>query len=71
MLKIKIQTITILNEAISYTLRDILSSILITINNYGCILAVIGVGLIIVANLIHNIVKFRNTKENEEEYTNV
>ena len=63
--KVKIQTITILNDAVSYTLRDVLSSILQTINQYGIILLVTGIILVIIANLIHNIFKAKYTKENE------
>ena len=63
--KVKIQTITILNDAVSYTLRDVLSSILQTINQYGIILLIAGIILVIIANLIHNIFKAKYTKENE------
>ncbi len=64
--KIKVQTITILSEAISKVLRDTISGILGTINSYGVILLITGIILVIVANLLHNIIKAKYTEENEK-----
>ncbi len=57
-MKIKVQTILLLNDAISTTLRNILTELLNAINGYGYILLGLGIVLIIVANLIHNILKY-------------
>lgn len=56
--KIKIQTITMLNSVVSTTLRNILQELLDNIITYGIILSVIGLVLIILSNLIHNIRKY-------------
>ena len=56
--KIKIQTITVLNSVCSTTLRNILQELLDNIITYGIIFSVIGLVLIILSNLIHNIKKY-------------
>ena len=56
--KIKIQTITVLNRVCSTTLRNILQELLDNIITYGIIFSVIGLVLIILSNLIHNIKKY-------------
>lgn len=64
-IKIKIQTITILNDAVSDTLRNVLTSMLNMVMKNGYILLISGVLLIIVSNLIHNIKKYGLEKEND------
>lgn len=64
-IKIKIQTITILNDAVSDTLRNILTSMLNMVMKNEYILLISGVLLIIVSNLIHNIKKYGLEKEND------
>ncbi len=64
-MKIKIQALTILNTAISEALRNILAELLNNIKNYGYILLVIGLILIIIGNIINSVIK--NKKETEEE----
>ncbi len=64
--KIKIQNILILNNTISQLIRNILAELLKKINQYGGILLVIGLALIIIFNLIHSIVKGKNETEEEE-----
>lgn len=64
-IKIKIQTITILNDAVSDTLRNVLTSMLNMVMNNEYILLISGVLLIIVSNLIHNIKKYGLEKEND------
>ena len=61
--KIKIQTITILNNSISEILRNILVNIFDVIAKGGAYMLTIGIILIFLANLIHNIKETR-TKEN-------
>lgn len=56
--KIKVQNILVLNEAISNTLRNMIEEIFHTINSYGYSMLGIGIVLIIVANLIHNKLKY-------------
>lgn len=56
--KIKIHTITLLNDIISTTLRDILQEILHKLNIYGLSLLLIGILAIILANLVHNLRKY-------------
>ncbi len=53
--KIRINTILILNETISYTLRYVLTEIVRYIRNYGYIMLVAGILLILLSNLIDNI----------------
>ena len=57
--KMKVQNIILLNDAITNTLKNILTDILNSIINYGCILVTVGFVLIILSNLIHNIRKYR------------
>lgn len=57
-MRIKVQTILILNDAVSTTLRNILVELLNTISSYGYIMLGIGLVFIIVSNLIHNILKY-------------
>ena len=64
-IKIKIQTITILNDAVSDTLRNVLTSMLNMVMKNEYILLISGVLLIIVSNLIHNIKKYGLEKEND------
>lgn len=66
-MKVKIQTITILNNAISFTLRNILQDLLNNIVNYGSILLVSGIVLIIISNLIHYIRRYFISKKDELE----
>lgn len=61
--KIKIQTITILNNSISEILRNILTEIFNTMAKNGAYLLTLGIILIVLSNLIHNI-KETGTKEN-------
>lgn len=62
--KIKIQTIVILNDAVSETLKSILTQILNIVMKNGCIMLVSGVILIVMSNLVHNIKKYGTKKEN-------
>lgn len=61
--KVKIDTITILNDAISITLRDILNTILNTLTTYGYILLGVGFAVILIFNVLNGI-KNRKTTEN-------
>jgi len=61
--KIKIQTITILNDSISEILRNILTEIFNIIAKNGAYLLALGIILMFLANLIHNFKETR-TKEN-------
>ena len=60
--KINVQTITILNDAFSFTLRDILGEVLNTVKTNGLYLLISGIILIIVPNLIHNFFKYKNLR---------
>ena len=60
--KVKIQTISILGDTFSYTLRNVLQSIFNEISNYGWIFAICGIVLIIIPNVIYNII----TKDDEK-----
>ena len=64
--KIKIHTITILNDSISEALRDILQEILTTVMNYGLIFLGVGIILIISSNLVHYIRRANKTKEENQ-----
>ena len=66
---LKIQTITILNNAFSEVIVNILTEIMSKILTYGWILTVIGVLLIIVSNLTHNLRKY-GIEEREENGRN-
>ena len=61
--KINVEAISILNDAISLTLRNIASEILQNLMSYGCILIAVGIVTIILANLIHNIKKYKKEQE--------
>lgn len=63
--KVKIQNITILNDAISITLRDIISTILSNLTNIGIALSIIGFIIIIVFAIIKSIKKEKS--ENVEQ----
>lgn len=63
--KVKVQTITILNDAISETVRSVLAEILQIIMKNGTILLISGILLIIIPNLIHNIKKYGTAKEDD------
>ena len=67
--KVKVQTITILNDAISDTVRHVLADILHMIMNNGSIMLISGILLIIIPNLIHNLKKYGMAKE-EDTYEN-
>lgn len=60
---IKINTITILNTAISNIIRNIINEILNIAMKYGCISLVLGVIIIIIAKLRHSIKKYNAIKE--------
>lgn len=66
---VNVQIITILNNAVSDVIRNILNEILSNTLFRGIILAVIGIILIIGANLLHNIRKYGNARE-EDTYEN-
>ena len=55
--KVKIQTLTILNDAFSFTLREILETIMNTIKTLGTNLLLAGLVLILIPNLIHIIIR--------------
>ncbi len=61
--KIKIQAITILNDAISVTIRNILTEIFSHIERYGIILIGVGLLTMIIATLIHNYRRFKAEAE--------
>ena len=63
--KVKIQNITILNDAISITLRDIISTILSNLTNIGITLSIIGLVVIIVFAVIKSCIK--KESENVEQ----
>lgn len=62
MAKIKIQTITILNDAISDCVRNILQELLNTIKNESLIFVLVGIFLIIIPSLIHYYVRSKEEK---------
>ncbi len=57
--KIKIETILILNEAISNIIKNILNQILQNAKIYAYSMIAVGIGLTIVSNFIHNKLKYR------------
>ena len=63
-LKIKIKTITIINDFVSQILRKTIFNILGIITKYGIIYIVFGILLIIIANAMHN--KKMKQKKNEK-----
>lgn len=52
--KIKIENIVILNDAISIVLRNVLTNIVNTINQYGWVFFGIGIALIVIGNILNN-----------------
>lgn len=60
--KIKIQTITILNDAISETIRNILQELLNSVKNKASILILLGVFAIIISNLVYYYQKDKKEK---------
>ena len=63
--KVKIQNITILNDAISITLRDIINAILNNLTTIGIVTAIIGVVIIIGFAFIKSYTT-RETKKEEQ-----
>ena len=61
--KIKIQAITILNDAISVTIRNILTEIFSYIQRYGIILIGVGLVTMIIATLIHYFRRYKAETE--------
>lgn len=57
---IKVQTITILNDAFSFTLREILDSTLGMFKTNAANLLLLGIPLIIVPLFVHNFKKYKN-----------
>lgn len=64
-MRVNIQTITILNDGITTLIRNIVSGIMSTINTNGIILLVIGLVLMLIANLLHNVIN-PELEENEK-----
>ena len=65
--KIKIQTILILNDAISEVLRNILSEILNSSLIISIFTLIFGIIMVIMPNLIHNIKKYGKLKSSDEQ----
>ena len=65
--KIKVQTILILNDAISEVLRNILSEILNSSLIISIFTLIFGIIMIIIPNLIHNIKKYGKLKSSDEQ----
>ena len=63
-IRIKVNAITILNDVVSEILRNVLNEELKLIINYGIIGILIGVFLIIISNLLHNL---KENKLNKRE----
>ena len=63
--KIKIETITILNNSISEIVRNVLNEILSTVMKNGWILLIAGLVLIVISNLIHNVRKYGKKKKKQ------
>lgn len=61
--KIKIQTITILNDAVSDTVRNILQEILDTMKDQSLILMAAGICFIIIPCIIHYYIRLKNEKD--------
>lgn len=61
--KIKIQAITILNDSISVTIRNILTEIFSYIQRYGIILIGVGLVTMIIATLIHYFRRYKAEAE--------
>ena len=66
-IKIKVETITILNDAISEVIRNILSENLKSSFMLGIFALIFGIIMIVIPNLIHNIKKYGKSK-NKETY---
>lgn len=64
--KVNIQTITILNDALSFVIRDILGAIFEQIVGKGLLLFFGGVALIFVSNLVHNFIKYNDYNEKSD-----
>ena len=65
--KIRVQTILILNDAISEVLRNILSEILNSSLIISIFTLIFGIIMIIIPNLIHNIKKYGKLKSSDEQ----
>lgn len=63
--KVNIQTITILNEAFSFVIREILGTIFGQVLGKGLLMFFGGFGLIFISNLVHNYFKYRGLNETE------
>ena len=63
--KVKIQNIILLNDAISLIIREVLQEILDMIKNYGILMLVVGLLMIIIPNVIHYIIRYKNEKNTE------
>ena len=63
--KVDIENLTILNDAITITLREYLQSILKEIFLYGGILLIIGLALIILGNTIHGLKYYSKKRKSE------
>lgn len=63
--KVKIQNIILLNDAISLIIREVLQEIFDMIKNYGIIVLVAGLLMIIIPNVIHYIIRCKNEKNTE------
>lgn len=63
--KVNIQTITILNEAFSFVIREILGTIFGQVLGKGLLMFFGGFGLIFISNLVHNYFKYRGLNEAE------
>ena len=66
-IKIKVQAILILNDAISEVIRNILSEILNSSLIIALFTLIFGIAMIIIPNLIHNIKKYGKLKSKDEE----
>ena len=63
--KVKIQNIILLNDAISLIIREVLQEIFDMIKNYGILVLVVGILMIIIPNVIHYIIRYKNEKNTE------
>lgn len=61
--KINVQTITILNDSFSFTIREIIEATLNMVKSNGTNLFLGGILLIVIPNLIHNIIKYHNKNQ--------
>ena len=62
---VNIQAITILNDAISFVLREVLGEIFEQILGQGLLMLFGGLVLIFVSNLVHNYFKYRDIEDEE------